>query len=825
MRRKKWTTEEELEIWAKGIKTFPPPKEGKKYGPSDAFKPLFINNWKNRLRYSTESTPKYYRSHHHRFSGDLLSGGAGSGKCLGKGTKVMLFNGTTKNVEDIQVGEYLMGPDSLPRRVESTCTGQEEMFLIKPSRKEGFVCNRSHILSLRDSDENIINISVDAFLKLPVKKQQSLKLWEPKTLYISGSLVKNIHVPTKDYHDAYYTHEFTAISKGMGDYYGFTLSGTDKLFLLGDFTVTHNTTTANAIGLEYAFKYWGSRGLVGAKTFGDVKSIIIESKWGYRDLLSIKDAWDHPAVISYPTDHRKVLILQPYKNAPKHHWSEIEFFHFDDWERVRGRNIDWARFEEMSQVKIADIIDELPRRMRSDIMPCSHCIATTNPPESLTHWSISKWNVDQHLDNYEGEPGFIGQPCNCQFCQVCLGFELGEYPYDDDGFCTNPKCPDIKDTGLPAKRDEYEIDGIKTFCPGNQYYWRLMFSSALDNPHVRPDFLQTLKGSSDSRIFQLYAMGKPTELNANNVFSAFSQLNVRDQNKPVDYEKDLFWSFDFNNRPQCSVILQEEYNEDGTLNYIDQLDEIILFDIKEMLERVDRERGASPEHVALEFMNRYPDFKNTIYMYGDPTAINKTSGPLEVTKYQIIYNMLTEKGYKVVMMVRKTKDKRMIPIIDRVNNANIIFKDHLNTMRFFINPQCKYTIMSVKDLKWDKTGENTDKKLIDENARRTTKVILPEDVYKTVLFVSHPADALTYYFYQRFPLIKTEKALFFTVPGDSTVIMGSDGTMIRRDQVKDTLITEHKESILETLQRTLNVSDISHQEDEKYISDFSTYFF
>jgi hypothetical protein len=31
---------------------------------------------------------------------------------------------------------------------------------------------------------------------------------------------------------------------GKGDYYGFELEGKDRLFLLGDFTVTHNTTTA-----------------------------------------------------------------------------------------------------------------------------------------------------------------------------------------------------------------------------------------------------------------------------------------------------------------------------------------------------------------------------------------------------------------------------------------------------------------------------------------------------------------------------------------------------------------------------------------------------
>lgn len=39
------------------------------------------------------------------------------------------------------------------------------------------------------------------------------------------------------------TFGFDLISKGVGDYYGFTIDSEDHLFLLGDFTVTHNTET------------------------------------------------------------------------------------------------------------------------------------------------------------------------------------------------------------------------------------------------------------------------------------------------------------------------------------------------------------------------------------------------------------------------------------------------------------------------------------------------------------------------------------------------------------------------------------------------------
>ncbi|UGC97907.1 intein-containing DNA helicase [Salmonella phage JD02] len=45
--------------------------------------------------------------------------GMGGGKCLKRGTEVIMFDGTTKKVEDVIVGDVLMGPDSTPRNVLS----------------------------------------------------------------------------------------------------------------------------------------------------------------------------------------------------------------------------------------------------------------------------------------------------------------------------------------------------------------------------------------------------------------------------------------------------------------------------------------------------------------------------------------------------------------------------------------------------------------------------------------------------------------------------------------------------------------------------------
>lgn len=79
----------------------------------------------------------------------VITSGAGTGKCLAAGTKVLLFNGETSNVEDVKVGDLLMGPDSKPRKVLSICTGTDNMFEIKPDKGRSFVCNSPHVLTLK----------------------------------------------------------------------------------------------------------------------------------------------------------------------------------------------------------------------------------------------------------------------------------------------------------------------------------------------------------------------------------------------------------------------------------------------------------------------------------------------------------------------------------------------------------------------------------------------------------------------------------------------------------------------------------------------------
>lgn len=84
----------------------------------------------------------------------VISAGDGMGKCLGKGTKVLMYDGTLRNVENVVVGDLLMGPDSTPRKVLALGRGREQMYRIRQNIGIEYRCNASHLLSLKVRDKN-----------------------------------------------------------------------------------------------------------------------------------------------------------------------------------------------------------------------------------------------------------------------------------------------------------------------------------------------------------------------------------------------------------------------------------------------------------------------------------------------------------------------------------------------------------------------------------------------------------------------------------------------------------------------------------------------
>jgi hypothetical protein len=106
---------------------------------------------KDQLASQLYSFSKGYKTFFGNFNNIVITGPPGSGKCLHPDTPVMLYSGRVIKASQVMIGNRLMGDDSTPRTVLSTCTGTEEMYKITPVKGDPYIVNKPHILSLKHS--------------------------------------------------------------------------------------------------------------------------------------------------------------------------------------------------------------------------------------------------------------------------------------------------------------------------------------------------------------------------------------------------------------------------------------------------------------------------------------------------------------------------------------------------------------------------------------------------------------------------------------------------------------------------------------------------
>lgn len=178
--------------------------------------------------------------------GDLVSWVArpSMGKCMAPETPVLLYSGKVVRIDSLVAGDRLMGPDSKPRTVLSTNTGEEEMFEVRPSRGESWRCNRSHILALicgksldtKHTKGSLHYYSVAEYLALPSRVQKGMRLWRtgvdfPEApvpldpyfigLWLGGGTVGYARISTTD-------HEIVSYLENLADSEGLSLVQYEK---------------------------------------------------------------------------------------------------------------------------------------------------------------------------------------------------------------------------------------------------------------------------------------------------------------------------------------------------------------------------------------------------------------------------------------------------------------------------------------------------------------------------------------------------------------------------------------------------------------------
>ena len=99
--------------------------------------------------------------------------------CFAPGTEVLMFNGETRKVEEVKIGDVLMGDDNTPRIVQELYHDEEEMFEIQPNKGDSYTVNLKHDLVLEYEGERTI-ISVREYL-------EQAPVWKSKCKLIRSS--------------------------------------------------------------------------------------------------------------------------------------------------------------------------------------------------------------------------------------------------------------------------------------------------------------------------------------------------------------------------------------------------------------------------------------------------------------------------------------------------------------------------------------------------------------------------------------------------------------------------------------------------------------
>lgn len=109
--------------------------------------------------------------------------------CFVAGTKVLMFNGTTKNVEDVLVGDKIMGDDSKCRNVIELCRNSDEMYEIKPITGKSYTVNKQHKLVLLSPNYKIEEITVEEYLNQSDSYQNEMKIYKTAVEFTNKNLI------------------------------------------------------------------------------------------------------------------------------------------------------------------------------------------------------------------------------------------------------------------------------------------------------------------------------------------------------------------------------------------------------------------------------------------------------------------------------------------------------------------------------------------------------------------------------------------------------------------------------------------------------------
>lgn len=101
-----------------------------------------------------------------------LQSSPGMGKCHAKDTPILMYDGSVKMIQNLEIGDEIMGDNSTPRTIMTLGKGKDLMYEIHHQFSNiKYIVNKEHILCLSRPDGAIVEIAVKDFVKKPLEFQ------------------------------------------------------------------------------------------------------------------------------------------------------------------------------------------------------------------------------------------------------------------------------------------------------------------------------------------------------------------------------------------------------------------------------------------------------------------------------------------------------------------------------------------------------------------------------------------------------------------------------------------------------------------------------
>lgn len=143
--------------------------------------------------------------------------------CHAKGTKIIMSDGSLKNVEDVEVGDRLLGYNGQYRTVLRLARGKEKMYRVSPRRHESFIVNENHILPLFNvRTKQLENCTIKEYLTKP-------KYWKHIHYMVSNAAEVEFENPFEPTIEPYF------VGVWLGDGHTHCMHITNQNPIIGDY--------------------------------------------------------------------------------------------------------------------------------------------------------------------------------------------------------------------------------------------------------------------------------------------------------------------------------------------------------------------------------------------------------------------------------------------------------------------------------------------------------------------------------------------------------------------------------------------------------------